>query len=210
LLNRGSLRAQSPWLVALGGALWLVLLLVGFKFLWAYELTPGQAALSGPAWPSNSVVQLDGQRANLLVFAHPRCPCTRATITELEQIILHSRDRIKVTVFFYMPSDETADWPHTGIWDAASHLPGVTVRADKDGQMARLFGAQTSGQVLLYDAHGQQIFSGGITSARGHVGDNLGRDNIIALTLGEFALTNKTTVYGCSLLAPSESTKERP
>lgn len=196
--------------MALGSILWLFLLLAGFKFLWAYELAPGQAALSGSAWPSNSVVQLDGQRANLLVFAHPQCPCTRATITELEQIILHSHDRIKVTVFFCTPADEAADWAHTGSWDAASRLPDVAVHVDKDGQMARLFGAQTSGQVLLYDARGQQLFCGGITSARGHVGENLGRDSVIALALGEFVLTTRTPVYGCSLLSPSELTKERP
>ena len=49
---------------------------------------------------------------------------------------------------------------------------------DDDGAEARRFGAETSGQTLLYDARGALAFSGGITGARGHAGDNAGRASL--------------------------------
>ena len=52
---------------------------------------------------------------------------------------------------------------------------------DDDGAEARRFGAETSGQTLLYDEHGALLFSGGITGARGHAGDNAGRASLVAL-----------------------------
>ena len=36
------------------------------------------------------------------------------------------------------------------------------------------FGAETSGQTLLYDRDGRLLFSGGTTGSRGHDGDNAG------------------------------------
>ena len=42
-------------------------------------------------------------------------------------------------------------------------IPGVTTIVDRDGTQASLFGAETSGQVVLYDSHGELKFRGGIT-----------------------------------------------
>jgi hypothetical protein len=47
-------------------------------------------------------------------------------------------------------------------------------REDEDGAEAARFGAATSGQVLVYGRDGALVFSGGITAARGHFGDNEG------------------------------------
>ncbi len=52
---------------------------------------------------------------------------------------------------------------------------------DADGREARHFGAATSGQTLLYDERGTLVFSGGITGARAHAGDNVGRQSLVAL-----------------------------
>src|SRR5436190_6315 len=79
-------------------------------------------------------------------------------------------------------------------------IPGVTVRADVDGEAARRFGAATSGQALLYTADGRLLFSGGITESRGHEGDNAGRSAIAALVLGAEPTKLATSpVYGCPL-----------
>jgi hypothetical protein len=66
-----------------------------------------------------------------------------------------------------------------------------------------LFGAETSGTILLYDYHGNLLFKGGITGSRGHAGDNLGEDAIASLCLGQAAATNQTPVFGCSLFGES-------
>jgi hypothetical protein len=71
------------------------------------------------------------------------------------------------------------------------------------GQEAKLFGAKTSGDVLLFGANGKLIFAGGITASRGHEGDNPGADAMLK-ALGEsrrnkVSTTTATPVFGCSL-----------
>jgi hypothetical protein len=75
----------------------------------------------------------------------------------------------------------------------------VTVQRDDAGREARLFGAETSGDTRLYSATGELMFHGGITIARGHSGDNPGRDALEALLFGKPAGATKTRVFGCSL-----------
>jgi hypothetical protein len=87
-------------------------------------------------------------------------------------------------------------------------MPGVNVHEDVDGATARLFGAETSGFVVLYDPRGKLLFKGGITSSRGHAGDNLGEDTIASLLAGQIARSTRTPVYGCSLLTKSCSKNE--
>ncbi len=55
-------------------------------------------------------------------------------------------------------------------------------------------GSSTSGQVLLYDPSGRLAFSGGITAARGHVGDNAGSDAIVGLVMGWPVVNTSTAV----------------
>jgi len=104
-------------------------------------------------------------------------------------------------VIFYVPADSNEDWAHTDLWKAATKIPDVRLTADPDGNIARQFGARTSGQTLLYDLHGKLAFSGGITAARGHSGDNDGRDSIVALLLGKTPIRHITPVFGCALYA---------
>jgi hypothetical protein len=75
---------------------------------------------------------------------------------------------------------------------------------DIGGRVARRFGAATSGQGLLYDRAGRLRFQGGLTSARGHAGDNAGSAAIVALAQGRVPDTVETPVYGCPLFASSQ------
>jgi hypothetical protein len=43
------------------------------------------------------------------------------------------------------------------------------------------------------------VFKGGITSSRGHSGDNLGRDAVIDLVTSGVASASSAPVFGCSL-----------
>ncbi len=70
---------------------------------------------------------------------------------------------------------------------------------DIQGREALRFGAATSGQTLLYDASGRLLFSGGITPARGHAGDNDGSDALLELLSGGSGRHHQTPVFGCSL-----------
>ena len=97
-------------------------------------------------------------------------------------------------------------------------LPQILVARDLDqsrdqpaaGQEARRFGAESSGYVVLYDGHRQLAFHGGITSARGHAGDNAGENVVLTLVAGGQAPLKETPVFGCGLLDNVELTVGRP
>ena len=70
---------------------------------------------------------------------------------------------------------------------------------DRQGQRATAFGAMTSGHVLLYDRSGNLVFSGGITAARSHEGDNLGCTSVVAIINGGTSSVAQSPVFGCSI-----------
>jgi hypothetical protein len=115
-----------------------------------------------------------------------------------------SQGRVAAHVVFFKPGKFTDDWTQTSLWWSAATIPGVTVHEDLDGGQARLFGAETSGYVLLYDTHGQLLFRGGITGGRGHAGDNAGENALVSLLAGKNVNLKQTPVYGCSLLGSCE------
>jgi hypothetical protein len=100
-----------------------------------------------------------------------------------------------------MPAGADAAWTESDLWETAGRIPGVTVLADRDGADARRFGARTSGHALLFDNSGKLLFSGGITSARGHEGDNAGRSAILGLVEGRASDLATTPIYGCDLFS---------
>jgi hypothetical protein len=203
---QGTSRSRT-WL-ALAGAVSLVVVIAGFRILLRYAESPGPSGSVLVRWPDEAPVGLDRSRPTLLVFAHPQCPCTRATIGELDRIAARCKDRIHTVVFFLAEPDLGEAWTHTGLWEQAAAIPGVDVRADVDGAVARRFGARTSGHVLLYAADGRLLFEGGITDSRGHAGDNPGEDSVVTAILEGATKTTSTPVYGCSLdsacLAPTD------
>jgi hypothetical protein len=132
------------------------------------------------------------------MFAHPRCTCTRASLSELTQLMERGRDRMQAAVVFMVPRGASEDWTKTDLWASAARIPGVTVLRDAGEEAAR-FGAATSGSVVLYGADGSLLFHGGITPSRGHEGDSFGRERILAfLTTGK-ADRADAPVFGCAL-----------
>ena len=167
--------------------------------IWSYDNTPGQAAQSPDRWPPDTRLQLASDRPTLVFLAHPQCSCTRASLGELAEALARAGTRPKTYVVFLKPSAFADGWEKTGLWETAARLPDTTVVRDDDGLEAARFGAATSGQTMLYAAHGALLFTGGITGARAHAGDNAGRKALVAL-LNELKPDRRTsTVFGCSL-----------
>jgi hypothetical protein len=132
----------------------------------------------------------------LVLFAHPGCACTRATISELARLMARFHDRLDAQVLFRGEEPELA---RTDLWSSAARIPGVMVTADPSGVEARRFGVETSGAAVLYDAAGKLAFQGGITSARGHEGDSFGQRRIAALLTGSTPDRADAPVFGCAL-----------
>jgi hypothetical protein len=183
------------------GALWLFAISTGMGFLWNYESIPGAAAAAPAQWPADSRIKRAPERATLVMLAHPQCPCTRASMSELARLMTQAQGRVTAYVLFVKPSGFPADWVQTDLLTSAAAIPGVHVVPDDDGAEARRFHAATSGQTMLYDTQGRLLFSGGITRARGHAGDNAGRAAIVSLLTTAEAEQQATPVFGCPLFA---------
>ncbi|HEY3862814.1 MAG TPA: hypothetical protein VGO59_13095 [Verrucomicrobiae bacterium] len=180
--------------------LWLTLVGAGFVVLSNYQTAPGAIGATPPQWPSAAHLALDPARPTMILFAHPRCPCTRSTVEELNRILAQNSAKVSAHVLFFKPAGFSEKWEKDGLWSSVAAIPGVSVQEDPDGAQARLFGAQTSGYVVFYNPRGQLLFKGGITGSRGHAGDNAGEDAVISLLSGQPASATHTPVYGCSLL----------
>lgn len=196
------MKRRRVWIVAGCVSLWIVAVGAGAMAMWTYQTTPGDAAEPPGRWPSASTVAAPAGRPTLLLIAHPHCPCTRATVGELGRLMARLRDRVSVEVLVYRPREFAAGWERTDVWDAAARIPGVGMRVDVDGAEAARFGAATSGQVLLYDAAGRRLFSGGLTNARGHVGESPAQERIAALVEGRETEDATARVFGCALAGP--------
>ena len=181
-------------------AAWFLAVVAGFLALWVYKLRPGPEAATAPqSWPVQSSIRTSGGRATLVLFAHPRCACTRATISELARLMARFHDRLDARVLFSASPGEEAELARTDLWSSAARIPGVTVAPDPSRVEARRFGAETSGAAVLYDATGALAFQGGITSARGHEGDSFGQERIAAVLTGGTPDRASAPVFGCGL-----------
>jgi len=170
-----------------------------------YEGAAGRAAGTPEHWPEAASVALDPHRPTLIMFAHPRCPCTRASVEQLNRLLARCSQPVAVHVLFLKPREVPETWTNTPLWRNAAAIPKVAVQKDDNGNEARRFGAVTSGYVVLYDMRGQLLFKGGITAGRGHAGDNAGADAITALLRGQSAELSRAPVYGCSLVNQCET-----
>ena len=183
-------------MVALGGA-WFLAVVAGFLALWMYKMRPGSERATAPrSWPAQSGIRANAGRATLVLFVHPRCACTRATISELARLMARFHDRLDARVLF---SAEEPEFARTDLWSSAARIPGVIVAADPSGVEARRFAVETSGAAVLYDVAGKLAFQGGITSARGHEGDSFGQQRIAALLTGGVPDRADAPVFGCAL-----------
>lgn len=151
-------------------------------------------------------------RPRLVMYVHPHCPCTRASLAELAKLTAGRGDALDVDVVVVAADGMEDGWKQGAIVRAAEAVHGVRVRTDDGAREARTVGAYTSGQTLLFGNDGTLLFAGGITRSRGHEGDNAGTRAITTLladstsTATFAASTNRakrdvvtTPVFGCPL-----------
>ncbi len=172
--------ASDRWLLA-GLFILGLLLVVAMGVLAAYKNSAGGQA-EGPAeWPRQSRLQRSSALPTLVMFAHPMCPCTSASLAELRALMSEFEGRVTALVLFALPTGVGDDWATSDSWASASSIPGVRTGRDAGEYESQLFGAETSGHVVLYSRQGRLLFRGGITGARGHVGANDGRTRLASL-----------------------------
>jgi len=168
-----------------------------------YEKSVGARNITPEVWPQPAVPKLDATRDTLILFAHPRCPCSRASLEELNRILAGRSGQIAAHILFMNPSGVSNDWTQTSLRATAESIAPVSVANDPDGKIARQFGAETSGFVVLYSPEGKLLFSGGITAGRGQIGDNTSKSALLERVARRENDPVGTPVFGCSLQCSS-------
>lgn len=179
--------------------IWLICLGLGVGFLTFYSNTPGQEAEYLSVWPDSSSIQRSESKATLMMFLHPRCSCSSASLSELERLLPFLKDQVQLVIVFTQPKGKTGEWTKERLWKKAISLPEAQVLVDSDGKETDLFGAKTSGHTFLYDHFDRILFTGGLTLGRGHEGDSRGRRLLLAWAKGEINQVHLSRVYGCAL-----------
>lgn len=180
---------------------WCACVAYGFTQLARHELSPGASAASIEPSAALAALGLPAEpgRPQLVVFAHPHCPCTRASLNELAQIAARCGERLAIHIYVEeLPGlDEPSE--RSASWKLASAIGGARVELDRGSRVARAFGARTSGQAFLIGARGALEYAGGLTRARGHEGTSAGAQAIVELVHSRAAQTRSAPVYGCAL-----------
>lgn len=202
--------AKERYVMAAMGS-WALVAAVGLALIVGYAFRPSPAAARGD-WPEASTLECQSGRPTLVVFLHPKCPCSEATLFELSAALCDFRGNSPAYVLFSVPIHADAAWRDTALIDQARHIPGVTVVFDEGGIESARFGVRTSGQVMLFDAARRCVFGGGITPSRGHEGDTVGRAVIDRVMVRNQTPASpvRSPVFGCALYSSSMSDRSKP
>ena len=195
------MRAPIKLVIAIAAAAWLLAIFAGGTALLRYSATGGHSGATPVMWPASSTLARKPQ-TTMIMFAHPFCACTRASLAELERLL--ARTGASATVVFLDPRGEDPAWRASRLIERARELQGVTVVFDEAGRESALFGAETSGHLVVYDADGALRYSGGITQARGHEGWSAGQETVASVLGGGVEESPRSPIYGCSLTGPQQ------
>src|SRR4051812_15409584 len=94
---------------------WGLIVGSGLLLLGEYHARPSSAGAASGSWPAESRVHFDESRPNLLLFLHPRCPCSPASVAELADVVARGRGRFTPHVVVFQPSRPSEDWGRTRI-----------------------------------------------------------------------------------------------
>jgi hypothetical protein len=186
---------------------WLLALIIGQSVMLTYGWERDVPQGAGPPvqWPEDSRLSRDRSGDSLLLFVHPHCPCTQATIVELERLLTSLQgngrlDRLELWVVAAIPQRAPMEWTFTSLIERSLRLPKAKLYLDYGGIEASRFAALTSGTVMLYAPGGRSRYSGGVTAARGHVGANAGIRALARLLTGESGSMSAVPALGCRLV----------
>lgn len=200
--------ARSDWHRRLGIVM-LTLVMIGWgggilfalgtslDFMWR----AGEAGNPPLHWSRDIASLQTSKRPLVLVFLHPKCPCSRATLDELSLAMAHAGDRFQFIAVFEQLGGRSDEWTKADLWNRAKAIPNLTLIVDEEGELVRSVNARTSGDTVVYSAEGVLLFHGGLTPGRDHRGRNAGRIFLESWTEQSSGEPVTSPVFGCPLCA---------
>lgn len=191
-----------PWWVVAMLVVWSIIILsmsIGFD---AYAVRSGDAQPG--SWATSVFPDVDDQQPWLVMTVHPECACTELAMASLAESL---RDQqVRVSVYVAMPETATPAQRQQcrDVWQVYREYSGQMQVCQVTPAAMQAAGAYTSGEVWVYGPHGQQWFRGGVTPARGHVGNCLGLQSVIVALRTSMAQSS-APVFGCALGTPTVS-----
>jgi hypothetical protein len=194
-----SMLRKARYVLCAAAAIWLTGIAYGVVALYNFESTPGVSGLTPASWPAMSTIIPRPGHSTLVMMVHPQCSCTSASLSELGAIVSRARGEVDAIVLFIQSAGLNGVSEKGATWSQAQQIPGVSIVLDPRGSESARFRALTSGYAVLYNPGGHLLFAGGITESRGHAGDNMGREFILASLTGKSTSLHKHAVFGCPL-----------
>lgn len=195
---------RLSWTLGAALIVWMALAAAGWYGISAHGFNGAATSTADVAmqWPAESTIERMTGRPTLVLFLHPMCPCSRATLAELERLpVLAPNEALpEVCIVAAAPRSVGELWWSSSNLARAARLPNAHVFRDPGGVVTALFNARVSGSVLLFDATGRRLYAGGVTMARGHAGDNVGLQAITRLLRDHQAKVVAIPAWGCELV----------
>lgn len=191
-----SAASSTSWLI--GG---LLSGLAGLLALGAYDSRPANQRGWQTSWPTSVPLAANRDSATTLMFVHPHCPCTVASVEQLLEVLKSASAR--ATLVVYEPDSVTSDWSQGPLLQLAAEYPQqLSLVRDPQGSLAAKFGACASGTCLVYGADLRLRYAGGLTLSRGHRGDNAGQATLLRILHDPINAATAATfpIFGCSIV----------
>ena len=120
--------ARRNW-VRLGlVGVWGVVAIAGLIAVYAHAFKNEDIGRAEVIWPSDSSLEQSPDRCTLVMFAHPRCPCTLASLDSLARV-MGVADCKAVVVFWQPDSDsqpvESSSWRNSPSIKLAEKMQGL-------------------------------------------------------------------------------------
>ena len=179
--------------------LWIAAALGGSLYMFVYESRPAPRSAVAQVWPKEIGLSRNAGGFSLVMAVHPKCPCTRASVAELNKLMLGWGARVHAVALVTKPFELPDLWSESDVTARLREIPNVEVVRDLGGAKSDAFGARNSGQTLLYDSAGRLVFEGGITAFRGHEGPSVGGEALKQIVAGTAVPNRHSKVFGCSL-----------
>lgn len=201
--------SQTPLTLSMMILIWGAAVGLSISLLMRYSATPGSDSRSPLTWPVDVDYLGLENTASLLVFIHPKCACTFASLSEFERLAVEVDEPFQTVFLVDCPKSNLSTWEQSSVVKRCQSILSARVVIDIDGNLAKKFNATTSGYCLLY-SEGRLAFQGGITSERGHEGESLGRGALREILRGRSTTVRQTPVFGCELFRSHQDLPLRP
>jgi hypothetical protein len=200
---------ESRRLLLLCGA-WLLCVASSFTAFALYKAQPNDMATGAIGlFPRGSSIVLAATKPTLIVFVHPRCACSRASLAEFRKLLAELGSGVAARIVVQGDRESNPAASTSDITREAFAISSASAQFDHGAREASRFGVKTSGHALLYGPDGRLLYSGGLTNSRGHEGPSLGRAHLLSVLAANVHHVGQekraAPVYGCGIQEGSRS-----